>query len=125
MNQGCPRVLSTTARKKCTGGALRAPQALRLGGLLQEHARAPGLLVIEDAVGILERLELLVPAGHALLVGHTRVRNAARQELLPRLHCRIEELLLRAELIAGRAETVHNLRELSRGGLKRIFLRCD
>merc|ERR1719171_706830 len=125
MNQGCPRVLSTTARKKCTGGALRAPQALRLGGLLQEHARAPRLLVVEDAVGILERLELLVPARHPLLVRHPRVSNAARQELLPRLHCRIEQRLLSAELIAGRAEVVHHLRELSRGGLQRVFLRCD
>merc|ERR1719420_562733 len=125
MNQGCPRVLSTTARKKCTGGALRAPQALRLGGLLQEHARAPRLLVVEDAVGILERLELLVPARHPLLVRHPRVSNAARQELLPRLHCRIEQLNLRSDFSLGRGENVRHLRALSLYGLKRSFLRGD
>merc|ERR1719321_767344 len=125
MNQGCPRVLSTTARKKCTGGALRAPQALRLGGLLQEHARAPRLLVVEDAVGILERLELLVPARHPLLVRHPRVSNAARQELIPRLHCRIEQLNLRSDFSLGRGEHVRHLRALSLYGLKRSFLRGD
>merc|ERR1719263_1418180 len=110
MHPSCPRLVSTTKGKKCTSGDLRTPQALRVGGLLQEHAAAPGLLVIEDAVGILESLDLLVPTCHTLLVGHPRIRNAARQELLPRLHRRIKELLLCAELIAGRAELVHNLR---------------
>merc|ERR1719199_2196845 len=61
----------------------------------------------------------------ALLVGHARVGHAARQQLLPGLHRRVEELLLRAELVALRAEVVHDLRQLGRGSLERILLRRD
>ena len=44
-----------------------------------------------------------------ILLGHARVGHAARQQLLPGLHRRVEELLLRAELVALRAEVVHDL----------------
>ena len=43
------------------------------------------------------------------MLGHARVGHAARQQLLPGLHRRVEELLLRAELVALRAEVVHDL----------------
>merc|ERR1719375_1527910 len=72
------------------------PARASLLGLLEEHlAGALGdlaVLLVEHAERVLERLDLRLPAGDALLVAHARV-DARRAELLEGLERAVEEFL--------------------------------
>merc|ERR1719253_2151873 len=92
---------------------------------LQEDAVAPDLPVVEDAVRRAERLDLLVPLLDALRVRHARVRDALRQQLVPRLHGRVEEVLLRAEVAEVVRDLVVRARELRVRVRERRRLRRD
>merc|ERR1719487_3150072 len=62
--------------------------------LLQKDAGAARVLVGQDAIRVLESRDLLVALRSALLCAHARIRNAAREQLLPLLNRAVKELLL-------------------------------